>query len=362
MAAGAEEKTEEPTAKRKSDARKRGNIPKSRDLTAALELLGAIYILRYIGPAMAGYMESFMLKMLGHDFGGLPIPEGKEIVAHAGDWGKWLALILTPFLILACVIALAVNVLQVGLNVSFESVKLNLGKLNPVSGVKRLFSARNLVHLLMNLGKLALVIPVAWWVINLEFRNILPLLEMGTGGILVHLVDRTLGLARNLALLLLALGLADYYYQKRKHNNELKMTKQEVKEEFKQMEGSPEVKSKIRQKQREAAQRRMMAEVPQAEVVVRNPTHFAVAISYKPDMPAPMVVAKGKDRLALRIIEIAEAAGVPIWSDPPLARELHKKVEIGEDIPAELYAAVAEVFSVVFSPEKKRRLMEASAA
>ncbi|MDR1519416.1 MAG: EscU/YscU/HrcU family type III secretion system export apparatus switch protein, partial [Planctomycetota bacterium] len=163
MAAGAEEKTEEPTAKKRSDARKRGNIPKSRDMTAALGLLGAIYILRYIGPAMAEYMRTFMVRMLEEDMANLPIPEGKEIIPHFMDWLGWMSLLLLPFLILASVLAFLVSYLQVGWVITFEPLGLKLNKLNPVAGLRRLFSAGNLVALLMNIGKLALLLPVAWW-------------------------------------------------------------------------------------------------------------------------------------------------------------------------------------------------------
>jgi flagellar biosynthetic protein FlhB len=185
---------------------------------------------------------------------------------------------------------------------------------------------------------------------------------METEGNLVYIVDRVLNLARNLALILLALGIVDFYYQKRKHHTDLKMTKQEVKEEYKQSEGNPEIKQKIRQKQREAAIKRMMGEVPQAEVVVKNPTHFAVAISYKPGMERPVVVAKGQDKLAFKIIEVARQAGVPTWENPPLARQLYKMVEVGGAIPEELFEAVAGILAAVLDAEKKKRYLAAEAA
>ena len=216
-------------------------------MTAALELLAAIYVLRYLGPAMGDYVAGFMKKMLEHDMPKLAIPAGKEILPHVMDWGGQMFLILLPFLILACVAAYVANYVQVGFLVSFEQVKLNLGKLNPISGLKRVFSARNLVMLAMNLAKLAVVLSVAWWVMTLEFRNVFSLLEMETRGTLVYITDRTLGLARNLSLILLALGMGDYYYQRHTHNKDLKMPKQEVKAEFKQSEGTPEVTSQIRQ-------------------------------------------------------------------------------------------------------------------
>ncbi len=358
MAAG-EEKTEEPTAKKRSDARKKGNIPKSKDMMAALQLLGAIYILRYVGPYMARYVVDFMIKMLREDMPNLAIPERKEIIPYALDWFLWLGAMVAPFLILASFVAIVTNVLQVGFLITFEQIKFDLNKLNPISGFKRMFSTRNVVMLIMNLAKLAVVMSVAWYTVLSELQNVITMVEMETAGTFLYTVDKVLLMAQRLAYILLALGAIDYYYQKWKHNKELKMTKQEVKEEFKQMEGDPMVKQKRRQKQMEAAMRRMMGEVPQAEVVVRNPTHFAVAISYKPHMAAPVVVAKGKDKVAEKIIEVAREAGVPLVENPPLARQLYKMCEIGDQIPEELFATIAEILTSVMDAEKKRKMMQA---
>ncbi|MDR2390634.1 MAG: flagellar biosynthesis protein FlhB [Planctomycetota bacterium] len=361
MAAGREEKTEEATAKKKADARRRGNIPKSRDFTAALEMLGAVYLLRYLGPTMARYMRTFIEKMLGENLAKLPPPDGKELIAYAVDWGWWILIILLPFLLLACLSAIVANVFQTGFYLSFQTVKIRIGKLNPVAGLKRIFTLRNLVTLIMNLCKLAVVMPVAWWVMNAEFRNVFTLLEMAAEGTLEHLVDRVLGLARTLSIILLALGIADFRYRKYQYLRDLRMTKQEVKEEFRQMEGDPKIKQKIRQKQLEAARMRMLQDVPQAEVVVRNPTHFAVAISYTDGMIAPKVTAKGKDKVAERIIEIAREAGVPMVENKKLAQDLYRTVEVGDAIPEELFAAVAEVLEVIWPEEKKRQIREAAA-
>ena len=362
MAAGGEEKTEEPTSKKKSDARKKGNIPRSKDMTAALTLLGAITLLKYIGPYMARQTIAFMVKVYEQDFADVIAPNGKEVVPFILGWFMRVGAVILPFLLLMCLVGYVVNLLQVGFLITFEQLKFNLKKLNPVAGLKRIFSTRNLVMLVMNLAKLAVVMTVAWYTVFHELQNVITMVGMETVGTFAYTTGVVLSLAQRLAILLLALGLIDFYYQKWKHNKDLKMTKQEVKEEFKQMEGDPTVKQKRRQKQMQMAMQRMMQEVPQAEVVVRNPTHFAVAISYKPGMAAPIVVAKGKDRMAEKIIEQARAAGVPLVENPPLARQLYKIVEIGDQIPEELFATVAEVLTSVMDAEKKRKMMESMAA
>lgn len=361
MAAGGEN-TEEPTEKKKRDARKKGNIPKSKDLAAALLFLAAVTALKYLGPWMAERMVEFFEKMILRDMPVLPAPEGKAIMPLVLDWMLWLGMILGPFLLLMAIIAYLVHYLQVGWLVSSEMLKIDFKKLNPISGLKRMFSMRNLVMLVMNVSKLVVIMGVAWWTIIGEVSNVLTMVEMETAGMLVYSTEKVLTLAQKLAILLAILGYADFTYQKWKHNKDLKMTKQEVKEEYKQMEGDPLIKQKRRQKQMELAQSRMMQEVPQAEVVVRNPTHYAVAISYKPGMAAPLVLAKGKDRMAEKIIEIARESRVPLVENPPLARELYRKVEIGDAIPEELFAAVAEILTSVLDAEKKRKLMESMAA
>ncbi|MCC8165555.1 MAG: flagellar biosynthesis protein FlhB [Planctomycetes bacterium] len=353
MASGGEEKTEEPTEKKKRDARKKGNIPKSKDLAAAMLFLAAVSILKYLGPYLAHHMVIFFEKMLYRDLPVLEIPEKKEIIPYAIDWMLWLLLFLGPFLLMMFIVAYLVHYYQVGWIITTEPLKFDPTKLNPVSGLKRMFSVKNLVMLVMNVAKLAVIMGVAWWSTILEAENVMTMVDMDIGGMFINMTDKVLGLGQTLAILLMVLGFADFSYQKWKHNKDIKMTKQEIKEEFKQMEGDPMVKQKRRQKAQEMAQQRMMSEVPQAEVVVRNPTHYAVAIRYKPDMQAPEVVAKGKDHMAFRIIDLARESGVMLIENPPLARELYAKVEIGDAIPPELYAAVAEILAQVYRAKQK---------
>jgi len=357
----AEEKTEEPTEKKKRDARNKGNIAKSRDLSSAMLLLAAIYLLKYLGPYVAEYMLKFVAKVFTDDLPNLASPERKEIIPHAIDWMLWMALMIMPFMVAMAIVAYVASYYQVGMMFSSESLKMKFDKLNPVAGFKRMFATRNFVMLAMNIAKLTVVMGLAWSYMYVEFQNSLTMVEMETAGTFIYTVDKVLTLARNMALLLLILGFADFQYQKWKHNKELKMTKQEVKEEYKQMEGDPKIKQKRRQKAMELAMNRMMNEVPQAEVVVRNPTHYAVAISYKPGMNAPTVVAKGKDKMAERIIEAAREARIPMVENPPLARQLYKAVEVGDVIPEEMFAAVAEVLASVMDAAKKQEMMHSLA-
>ncbi len=362
MSAGGEEKTEEPTGHKLSEARKQGNIPKSRDLAAAMLSLVAINLLKYIGPWMSEHMMIFFEKMIGVDMGVLEIPERKELIPYAIDWMLWLLLLSGPFLGLMFVAAYLVHYYQVGWLITTEPLKLNFNKLNPVAGFKRIFSLSNVVMLIMNLAKLSVIMAVAWWTVLSEVQNVIGMVEMETAGMFIYSTEKVMALAQTLAILLMALGFADFYYQKYKNNKDLKMTKQEVKEEYKQMEGDPQIKGKRRQKAMELAQKRMMQEVPQAEVVVRNPTHFAVAIKYKPDMEAPQVVAKGKDLQAQKIIDIAREAGVMLVENPPLARELYAKVEIGAFIPSELFTAVAQILAEVYRAKQRKMYIQGSPA
>lgn len=350
------EKTEEPTAKKLRDARERGNVPKSKDLSAAIEMIGAILILKYCGWFMAEYAYDFTLRVLTIDLPTLEVPHGKEILPYFFDWMLWLAIISMPFMLLICAASAIANLIQIGFMFTTEPLKLNLNKLNPISGFKRMFSIKNIVMLIMNLAKLGILMPIAWLTILDELETVMVMIEMEAPGTFLYMTRAVLDLALKLACILFVLGVADFWYQRKKYIEELKMTKQEVKEEYKQMEGDPKVKQKRRQIQMQQAMQRMMGEVPQAEVVVRNPTHFAVAISYKPGMEAPTVVAKGKDKIAEKIIALARESGVPTYEDPPLARELYKSVEVGDPIPVHLYQVMAKIIESVMSAEKREAM------
>lgn len=356
-----DDKTEEATSHKQQEVRKEGNVPKSRDFSSALLTLAGISILRYLGPWMAWYVKLFFEKMLGEAVGTLDVPKDKELFALALQWIMWLALLTLPFLIILAILAYLINLYQVGFLFTTKPLQLKLNKINPISGIKRLFNVSNIVMLLMNMGKLAIILSVAWYTVIGEVQNVLGMVEMEVAGMFIYSTDKVLALGQKLSIILAVLGYIDFWYQKRKHAKNIRMSKQEIKEEFKTMEGDPMIKNKRRQKQMELAQQRMMQEVPQAEVVVRNPTHFAVALSFKPDMPAPMVVAKGKDKIAEQIIAVATQNRVPLVENPPLARELYKKVEIGDAIPPEFFEVVAQLIASVMTEEKRLAYAKAQA-
>ncbi len=348
-----EDKTEEATPHKRRQTRREGNVPQSKDLSSAMLFLAALYLLKYLGPWMARNTMLLFEKMILVDMGTLDIPERKEIVPLALDWLLWLGLLVGPFLFLLALAAYLVHYYQVGWNISTKPLGIKFSKINPINGFKRLFALSNIVMLLMNMGKLAIIMYMGGYAVAAEVQNVLGMVEMEAAGMLIYSTEKTLDLAIDLSILLAVLGYIDFTYQKHKHAKGIRMTKQEVKEEYKQMDGDPMIKQKRRQKQMELAQSRMMAEVPQAEVVVRNPTHFAVALSFKPGMDAPVVVAKGKDKMALQIIDIARENGVPLVENPPLARELYRKVEVGDAIPPEFFEVVAQLIASVMTEEKR---------
>ncbi|MBN2713106.1 MAG: flagellar biosynthesis protein FlhB [Planctomycetes bacterium] len=358
------ERTEEATPRRRQKERERGRVAKSRDLSAALVLLGGMLLLKYGGHVMFSNIFAGTKNCIGEFMGSKLTPERLEIGPYFLEWLYWTVLCAGPFIGGIMLVALAVNYGQTGLIFSWEPLTPDLNKLNPVNGVKRLFGLRSWMTLVFNCMKLMCVVAVAYMTIKSELPKAILLTSADPGPIFWQGTDSVATMGIRLALLFLVLGIFDFGYQIYQFNQDMMMTKQEVKEEYKEMDGDPQIKAKRRQIQRQLAMQRMMQEVPQAEVVVRNPTHFAVAIKYKPDMPAPIVVAKGADHVAKRIIDLAIKNNVPVWQAPSLARQLFK-VELEDQIPAALFPALAEVLSHVLKGDKLaqyRRALKNAAA
>lgn len=345
------ERTEEPTARRLQKERDRGQVAKSQDLNASVVMLAGMLFLRFAGDWIFRYLFLAAQGLIGQTLGSEPAPYRLEILSYLTQWGMWVALALAPFLLTVATAALIINVAQAGFLFSTEALMPDLSKLNPVNGMKKLVSLRGLMTLAMNSGKLVAVGIVAYLFIRAELPAAMNLMYADPAQILTLAGMAVINLALYLAVIFFLLGIIDYIYQRYQYMKDLKMTKQEVKEEAKDVEGDPQVKSKRRQIQMQLAQQRMMQEVPQAEVVVRNPTHFAVAIRYKPDMAAPEIVAKGVDRMAQRIIRLAIDNNVPCWQAPSLARQLYR-IEVGDTVPPALFPAVAEVLAHVLRGEK----------
>jgi flagellar biosynthetic protein FlhB len=347
-----QEKTEEATPKRKEEARQKGQVARSNEISSAFVILSAFLALKMLGPYMYDLLVSYMRVMFTNlttaDF---TINHVYLLILQLGV--VFLKAVL-PVMMTVLVISLAVNILQVGFVLSFEPLMPQLDRIDPIKGFQRLFSLRSLVEMIKSLLKIGII---SYFVYRFIMRET-ALVPQLIGADLTDSLRYSAGLVADLALeigaVILVLAAMDYFYQWWEHNKSLKMSKQEIKEEFKQTEGNPQIKGKIKERQRAIAMRRMMQEVPKATAVITNPTHFAVAIKYDKTMAAPEVIAKGQDFLAERIKQVAKENRVAVVENKPLARALYSTVEVGEAIPPELYQAVAEVLAYVF--RLKRRL------
>jgi flagellar biosynthetic protein FlhB len=356
MAEDLGERTEQPTGRRLSEARERGQVAKSQDLTAATDLITAVVMIAAGGGVALAVFAGMMRRVLeGQTAGGwLDASSIRTMVVWVALQG---AKVMVPALLIMMSVGLLGQIVQVGWHVSSEPLAPKLTRLNPFAGVGKIFSRRNLTKTGVNSVKLVLVGVVAAVLIAKMLPAIaaLPALEMVPG--LYKTVRMGLDLAIWLLAILLILGLVDFFYQRWQHSKDLRMTRQEVKEERRSMEGDPEMKARRFRMARELAMHRIQQAVPKADVVVTNPTHFAVALRYDQDnMHAPKVVAKGADLLALRVRQVAAAHGVPIVERPPLARGLYWGVEVGREINPEFYEAVAEVLAYVYRLKPKEKV------
>lgn len=348
-----QEKTEEPTAKRLKESRDKGDIARSKELNTLAVVLAAAVALLMFGPAMVRGMTELMVYNFTIEREALYATDsmGLRLLASAR---KGLD-ILAPIFFVLLIAALVGPLLLGGWLFSAKSMAPKFSRMNPAAGLKRMFSVKALVELLKALAKFLVVLAAALLVMNFQRGDLLALSLESLPNAMVHS-----GWILGTALLLLACSLiliaaVDIPFQLWDHKKKLLMTKQEVRDEYKDSEGKPEVKSRIRQLQREMAQRRMMAEVPNADVVITNPTHFAVALKYDPvNSGAPVVVAKGVDVLALKIREVAGEADVVVLESPPLARAVYYSTELDQQIPAGLYLAVAQVLAYVFQLRQYR--------
>jgi flagellar biosynthetic protein FlhB len=346
------EKTEEPTQRKKEESRKKGQVAKSAELSSVFVILAAFVALKSAGSYMYGKLSGYMRVMFGelNVQGDFNIESIHWVILNAGM--VFLETVM-PVLLAVLVVSVVVSFLQVGFNFAPELIMPQFGRLNPISGFGRIFSKRSVVELLKSLLKITVVGYFIYRYLRQEAIRIPALMMSELEASFAVLAALIYDLAFQIALVILILAILDYGYQWWEHMQNLKMSKQEVKEEMKQTEGNPQIKGKIREKQRAMAMRRMMAEVPKADVVVTNPTHFAVAIKYEAGMEAPVVIAKGSDFIAQRIREIAKENDVTIVENKPLAQALFKSAEIGDLIPPDLYKAVAEVLAYVYRLKRK---------
>lgn len=344
--ADGQERTEAPTQKKREDARKEGQVALSRELPSAALLGAAVVYFVMLGQLGLKQMEGYWV----HSFQGLVITQDLTIGILDRNLaeGLWvITLMLAGLFAVLFVVSLASALVQVGFQVN--PVTFQGKRLNPLSGFQRIFSANGLAELLKGLFKMGVIGYITWISLNGQIMNLLSLSKLSVTGILAFNFDLLANLFSRVAIALAILSAFDYLFQRWQFEQRLKMTKQELREELRQTEGDPMLRSRVRQIQREISRARMMQNVPKADVVVTNPTHFAVALQYDRDiMTAPKVTAKGADFVAERIKAIARENNVPIVENPPVAREIYNAVEIGDEVPEQFFRAVAEILAYVY--------------
>lgn len=352
------EKTEPATDKKLSDARNEGQVAKSREVANCLGLLALFLVLKiWVGAMGTEFLQLFSgvyvripeaIKMYGGQ-----VPEG-ELFAVLKYGLVQIMIIIAPMFIVGFLVSFLSDYIQVKWKVTGKPLKPKFNKLNPISGMKRIISINSIVELIKSIAKIGLVIYVAYSYLNGKKETIFYLYSMPLMQAIQLSGELVIEMGLRIALVYLIIALADYAYQKIKFAKDMRMSKQEIKEEYKQQEGDPQIKGKIRQRMREASQRRMMQDLPKADVVITNPTHYAVAIKYDPEQyEAPIVLAKGEDYLAQKIKEAAKENHIEIVENKPLARMLYANVEVGQLVPPELYQAVAEVLAFVYHLQGK---------
>ena len=350
----AADKTEKATPKKKEDARKKGQVAKSMDLNGAVVLMSALLTLSMLGPSM-------WERVADATRGFLALVASPSVVERQGigelmiSTGTTIALAVAPVALVCLVAGVLASVGQVGLKPMPESLKPDPKRLNPISGAKNLFGSRAVFETFKNIAKVSVVGGIAAMAVFPKLDEFAATVGMPPGELLITLCKTVVAVCQKAAFAYLIIAFVDLGYQKYSHEKKLRMDKQEVKDEMKQQDVSAEIRGARRRRQMQSAQARMMDAVPTADVVVMNPTHFAVALKYDASQPAPICVAKGQDVIALRIRDLARESGVTVVEEPPLARALHASVEVGRMIPEEMFQAVAQLLAYVYRVAGARR-------
>lgn len=349
------EKTEKGTPKKYNDARQKGQVAKSAELASSIILVGTVSILMALGP----FFHERVFALFGDIFRRQLSMEVTDanVMGLFANYVLQLLLILAPILIVTIIIALGTNYAQIGWLFTLQPLQPKFGKLNPLNGLKNLFGLRSIIELLKSSLKLLAVGTIVYVTIWAEHDKIMSLAYVPVADIFSYAASLTVRLGLLVGITLFVLAIGDYYYHKYEHDKSLKMSKQDIKDEHKNADGDPLIKGKIKEKQRRLALMRMMQEVPKADVIITNPTHFAVALQYDASkMDAPRVIAKGQDHMALRIRQIAKENGVMTMENKPLARALYQRTDIGDAVPADLFQAVAEVLAYVYRLKGRRHV------
>lgn len=346
MAGSTQERTEQATPRRIQEARRKGQVARSTDLTGALLLLAMIALLYAIQDKFILDLRRYLTNYYSN-VGSVDLTE-KSLLLVLSHSSLFLLKLVAPFLAVAMLVGLASSIVQVGFLFSTEVLKPRASVLNPVSGLQKMFSVRSLVELVKSVLKFIVIGGVTYCLIKANLGSLMMVFNLSAEGIYSAIIGFVITVAWWAALAYLALSILDYMYQRYDYKKNLMMSKQEVKEEHKQAEGDPHIKSKQREIRRSMSMNRIITEVPQATVVVTNPTHLSIALKYRQgEMSAPVVVAKGANWLAVRIKEIARENRVPVVEDKEVAQFLYQAVEIGQEIPIEIYQAVAQILAMV---------------
>jgi len=349
-----QEKTEQATPKKREDARKKGQVARSREVSSiAILAAGTIYLFFNAGE---------LIEKLGGNirrtFIGIPRIASGDIglAVYMSQTVQDLLIMISPLMIILLMVSVAANLLQTGFIFSVEPLTPNLSKIDPVNGLGKLFSKRSMAELLKSVLKILIVGWAVFSTLKNDYSLLMPLMYQENVQILAMLGRISLKVVSRACYVIFVLAVLDYIYQKWEYEHNLRMTKQEVKDENKQTEGDPLIKTRIRSIQREMARRRMMKEVPKADVVITNPTHYAIALIYKPEekMSAPKIIAKGADKIALKIKEIAANHDIPMVENKPLAQNLYK-LDLGQEVPPQFYQAVAEILAYVYSLRREKK-------
>jgi flagellar biosynthetic protein FlhB len=343
----AQEKTESATPKKRQESRKKGQVAKSNELPGAFILFFTfLSFIMFGGFLKQHFFNIFTVTFTDYLRSDVTIPNVTILFGNLMIEGL---ILLSPIFFVTLIIALMGNYLQIGFLFTGDPLLMKFSKINPLEGAKKIFGLRSVVEFLKSMLKVSVVGVVVYIILSGQINQIMKLSHLSLENTLSFVASITVKLGITIGLILMVLAIFDYIYQKYEHEKSLKMSKQDIKDEYKKSEGDPLIKGKIKERQRKLAMQRMMQEIPNADVVITNPTHYAIALKYNASaMEAPKVIAKGKDYVALKIREIAKTNGIILMENKPLARALYNQVELGESIPADLFQAVAEVLAYVY--------------
>lgn len=345
-----EEKTEKATPKRRREAREKGQVLQSKEINSAVAIIVAFLCLKIFGGFMLNSLLLYIANFYEEYFTNSMIFNIKDINIIMMELVRVIVIVVGPVVSIVLILGISTSYLQVGFLFTTKTLEVKFSRLNPIEGFKRIFSKRALFELAKSLFKIIVIGYLVYSYTIKEIYNIFKLIDLNVESIASNIGNMVVNIGLRSGIALLIMAMFDYGFQWWEHEKNLKMSKQEVKEEFKQTEGNPQIKSKIKEKQRQIAMRRMMQDIPKADVIITNPTHYAIALKYDRELyDAPYVIGKGADLVANNIKKIAKENGIPTVENKPLAQTLFKTVEIGQVIPEELYQAVAEVLAYVYS-------------